>query len=555
MIAAPLSQSEKQRLQDLYSYNILDTEEESDFTHLVELASLICQCKMSVINFIDLTRQWGKAKYGLADTEAPREISMCAHTILQNDVMLVEDTLLDNRFCDNPFTTEGGIRFYAGAPIRSEKGYHLGSICVCDTKPRTLNDEQKEALMRLARQAAILLEVRKKNLELQKSARVERLLKEKAEAARKAQEQFLSTMSHEIRTPLNGIIGLTNILQTENPKPEQQEYLETLQFASKNLLYLVNDILDYNKIAAGKLSTEEVPFNLKKLVEDIRRSHLPKAQEKGISLNLNCGANIPAMVKGDPNRLTQVLNNLIGNAVKFTLQGGVSLNTKMVKQEGDSITVLFDVTDSGIGFEQGRASRLFEPFSQAHKGISRQFGGTGLGLSITKKLLELMGSSIQVKSALGKGSCFSFVLPLKTVQAIQSAKENATNTSTNFSQLKILIAEDNAINIMVTRKILQKVGVEVATAYNGKEAVERIATNQYNLVLMDVQMPVMDGIAAIKKLRGENIYSGPVILLTADALINSSEVLTWGFDDLLLKPFDADELYQKIEKLVKHSSA
>jgi signal transduction histidine kinase/ActR/RegA family two-component response regulator len=549
MHAATLPPNEKERLADLLSYNILDSEEESDYNHLVELASLICQCDLSVINFIDADRQWGKAKYGLDDTTAPRKISMCAHTILQNDVLLVEDTLQDERFADNPFTTEGGIRFYAGTPIKSESGYNIGSLCVCDTKPRHLDEQQKEALKQLSRHAAVLLEIRKKNKTLEELAKAERLAKEEAEKARKAQEEFLSTMSHEIRTPLNGIIGMVNILQAEAPREEQKDYLDTLQFASKNLLCIVNDILDHNKIISGQFSLEELPFQLPQLIKEVKKPHAIKATEKGISLDVEVAAGVPEWVVSDPTRLTQILNNLLGNAVKFTMKGSVTLRVSTAGKEGSSTCVRFEVNDTGIGFSKAEGDRIFEKFAQANSGITRQFGGTGLGLSITKKLVRLMGSEIQCQSKVNEGSCFSFDLLLKAVH--KSTVDVANTLQPDAGQLKVLIAEDNAINILVTRKMLQNRNIEADVAFNGQEAIDKIGSNQYDLVLMDVQMPVMDGITTIKKLRAEKRFDGPVILLTADAFINSkNEVASWGFDDFLLKPFGADDLYRKIGQLV-----
>jgi CheY-like chemotaxis protein len=344
---------------------------------------------------------------------------------------------------------------------------------------------------------------------------------------------------------------MVTILQNEAPKEEQKDYIDTLQFASKNLLCIVNDILDHNKIMSGQFSLEEVPFQLPQLIREVKKQHSIKAAEKGISLTVQLTPDVPEWIMADPTRLTQVLNNLLGNAVKFTMKGGVTLNVSLMRREGDVACVRFEVKDTGIGFNKAEAARIFEKFSQANNSITRQFGGTGLGLSITKKLVRLMGSEIHCQSKVDEGSCFSFDLLLKAVPA--KTVETVNTLQPDAGQLKVLIAEDNAINILVTRKMLQKWNIEVDVAFNGKEAIEKIGHEHYDLVLMDVQMPVMDGITTIKKLRAEKLYDGPVILLTADAFINSNnEVASWGFDDFLLKPFNAQDLYRKIGQLVPH---
>lgn len=557
MIQAAIPEFEKERLANLYSYQILDTLPEEDFNHLVELASLICRCDMSVINFIDADRQWGKAEKGLGDTEAPRQISMCAHTILSNEVMLIEDTLLDTRFFDNPFVTEGGVRFYAGAPICSEKGFNLGTLCVCDIKPRILEQQQVDALKKLARQAAVLLEIRKKNVELQNIARREQELKEQAQAAQKAQEQFLSTMSHEIRTPLNGIIGMVELMEDENLQEDQKENLRTLKFSSDNLLCIVNDILDYNKISAGKITLEEIDFNIYQLISDIKKAHLVKTQEKGIELFISIDSKIPENIKGDPTRLTQILHNLVGNAVKFTKKGSVSIVLKWGGEDEGTVVTLFEIKDTGIGIEQNMQGAIFDQFSQANDGITRQFGGTGLGLAITKKLVELMGSEIKISSQINEGSCFYFELRCKkSGQSASKTNKEEALIKDDLSRLKVLIAEDNAVNIMVLKKVLLKWGINPDESYNGQEAIDKITEKQYDLVLMDMQMPVMDGLTAIKKFRRENIYDGPVLLITADAFINvNNQVVSWGFDDFILKPFKADDLYTKIKRVTSKASA
>jgi signal transduction histidine kinase len=413
MIAAPFPANELLRLEDLHSYKILDTQAERDYDMLVELASLICDCEMSRITLVDKDRQWFKSAKGKTIPETPRSEAICGYAILQDKVFIVENTLADERFFDLPSVTgDPRIRFYAGAPITSSKGFRLGTVCVLDTSPKALNEVQIEALEKLARQASLLFEFRKKNDDLGKFAAEQQDLKQQAEIASRTQKQFLSTMSHEIRTPLNGVIGMANLLLMDNPAPHQLESLHSLRFASETLLSVVNDVLDYSKITSESLVFEKRSFHLYQLLQEIAKTHAVTATAKGISIELNTDLNVPEWVTGDSARLTQVLNNLIGNAVKFTTTGGVRIRLQLTDTSPGSATIRFDVTDTGIGIEESQLDSVFEQFTQANAGITRNHGGTGLGLAITKKLLELQGSAISVTSVLGQGSTFTFTLAL-----------------------------------------------------------------------------------------------------------------------------------------------
>lgn len=546
-------QNEELRLKELYSYNILDTEYDSDFNQLVELASLICGSEMSLISLIDKDRQWFKAMKGVFMQQTSRETSFCAHAILKDDVFVIEDATLDERFRNNPFVTgEPNIRFYAGAPIVSENGFKLGTVCIIDSHPRQLNQYQEEALQKLARQAAILMQFKKQNSLLQQLVIEQQELREKAEQASKAQQNFLSSMSHEIRTPLNGVIGMTDLLLASNPLPHQTECLETLKFATSNLLTVVNDILDYNKITTGNLLLEKTNFDLHHLLEKIQRSYELQAEDKGIVLKVMKSPQVPQWVVGDSMRLTQILNNLVGNAIKFTDKGSVTIKVNHTRQEKNSTSILFEIVDTGIGIEPAKHDLIFKEFIQANPGTSRQFGGTGLGLAITKKLLELQGGTIAVESVPGKGSCFYFELCFENGKAPEHI--NAANNWQQEQKLKgltILIVEDNAVNRMVITRLLTNWGVAAEHAGNGFEALEKVKQRRFDLILMDLQMPEMDGITATKIIREENLYDGPIIALTADAFFNSDlDVQKMGFSDFVLKPFNQEGLYQKICNLV-----
>ena len=379
--------------------------------------------------------------------------------------------------------------------------------------------------------------------------------KEQAEQASQAKAQFLSTMSHEIRTPMNAVIGITNLLMKNQPRPDQQKNLSLLKFSGENLLHLLNDILDFSKIEAGKVSFEEVDFNVKDLLSGIEQSLGVKATEKGIELRMVTGSELPDRIAGDPTRLSQVLNNLIGNAIKFTEEGNVSLSVDLLEQNKEGYLLRFAVTDTGIGISEEKLDDIFDSFSQASSDTTRKYGGTGLGLTITKKLLELQGSKIQVESVPNKGSRFFFVLPFKPALS-EPEKEyfqpNIKSAQTLKGQ-KILLVEDNPVNVVVASQFLEDWGAEIVVAENGAIAVETVKSQDFCLVLMDLQMPVMDGYEATRRIREMFSHEQmPVIALTADAMQGVHELITAaGMNDYISKPFIPDELYKKIIKYMK----
>ncbi|TCZ65758.1 GAF domain-containing hybrid sensor histidine kinase/response regulator [Flaviaesturariibacter aridisoli] len=545
--------NEQERLEDLYSYDILDTGPERDFDELAELANLVCGTQMSLVSLIDEHRQWNKASVGYPVPETPRELTICQHVILGSELFVVENALEDQRFRDLPGVQhDPRVRFYAGAPIISAKGFSLGTVCVFSDVPGQLTEVQRSTLLRLARQASLLLELRKKNEQLKRIAREQLQLKQLAELSGKMQKQFLSTMSHEIRTPLNGVIGMAHLLLSDNPAPHQLENLRSLKFASEHLLAVVNDVLDYNKITGSGLTFEQIDFNLLQLVREVGRAHAVAAQQKGIGLEFHIDAAVPEWVSGDPARLTQVLHNLLGNAVKFTEKGGVELQVRLEETGAGHFAIRFAVQDTGIGIAAEALEKVFDEFSQAHAGISRQFGGTGLGLAISKKLLELQGSEIFVQSKPGEGSTFSFTLALRKPAQVKAAASCPPEDKADFSELNILVAEDNPLNWVVLRKYLQLWGVEADHAGNGAVALEKAAGKRYDLVFMDLQMPVLDGYAATRRLREELHFEGPIFAITANAFVNEEQDLeALGFTGSVVKPFDRPELCARMTEVLQ----
>ena len=394
-----------------------------------------------------------------------------------------------------------------------------------------------------------MLEIEETNAELS-------IQKVKAESSSQAKTQFLSAMSHEIRTPLNTVIGMSHILMQENPRPDQVDNLKLLKFSAEGLLALINDILDFNKIDAGKIDIEQVDFDLKDLINSIVSSQNQRAAEKNIELKSLIDNDIPEMVIGDPTRLGQILNNLIGNAVKFTDKGFVNVDVLLEKFIDRSYYIKFTIVDSGIGIPKDMLEQIFERFTQAGTYITRRFGGSGLGLAITKKLLELQNSRIYVDSDEGKGSRFYFTLQFKKSDVVlHFDPKNSSVPKQTFESLngiKILLVEDNEANQIIALKFLRKWDLEVDVVNNGREACEQIVKANYNLVLMDLQMPVMDGyeaVAYIRKIDNGKYADMPIIALTASALMDVHDrIIITGMNDFITKPFNPNDLYNKVRK-------
>lgn len=378
-----------------------------------------------------------------------------------------------------------------------------------------------------------------------------RQAKETAEKATDAKSEFLSMMSHEIRTPLNSIVGLTYLMQQEDVSPTMSENLKILQFSTDNLYVLINDILDFSKIEAGKVELERVPFDIKQLISNIKKANQVKAEEKGNKIKLMIDDDVPEVVIGDALRLGQIISNLVSNAVKFTANGSITVELSFIKKVGNSAVMDISVIDTGIGIAKNKQASIFEKFTQANSETTRQFGGTGLGLVITKKLLHLYKSEIHIESELEKGSKFFFSIELEIGTSLKNKSIEANNELLNENTLKgvkVLLVEDYPVNVKVATKFLERWQIVLDVAENGQVAVDKYASGKYDVILMDIQMPLMDGYTATTKIR-EMDATIPIIALTASAtLSNQDRAFLVGMNDYVTKPFNPKELFQKIAK-------
>lgn len=380
---------------------------------------------------------------------------------------------------------------------------------------------------------------------------------ERAEKASRAQSQFLANMSHEIRTPLNGIIGMTEMVLDTALCETQKKFVSIIQDSSSGLLHIINDILDFSKIDAGKLDLESIPFNLHDLLQKQMDLVVSRAKEKNILLNLAIDPQVPVWVRGDPGRITQVLLNLVGNAIKFTSVGSVSIRVLMEQSvESKTVAVKFMVKDTGIGISNDTANRLFRPFTQADDSTARKYGGTGLGLSISRKLTELMGGSIGVDSIEGYGSTFWFTCKMENFekQSVSAvvAQPNIVARVDSAKKGHILVVEDNPVNQTLVLAQLRKLGYTTHAVSNGRDAIDAVAVRNYDLILMDCQMPEMDGFETTLLIRKNESIKGihtPIIALTANALQEDKEhCFKVGMDEFLTKPIKLDDLAKAITR-------
>ena len=541
MKSAPLPLDEKQRLEALKNYKILDTLPEQDFDDITHLAAQICGTPIALISLIDEQRQWFKSRVGLDAPETPREIAFCAHAILGEDLFEVEDSSKDERFHDNPlFTDDPHVQFYAGAPLITPEGYKIGTLCVIDNHPRDLTIKQKESLRALSRQVINQVELR--------------LAKSRADQANYSKSRFLANMSHEIRTPMNAVISGTQLLIDDIKDEKHLRILKMIDNAGENLLTLINDILDFSKIESGNLALENKPFDLHICLEDIIDLLNNRAEKQNVKLRLAIDSKTPVWVSGDSTRFRQIVINLVGNAIKFcnsSVEVFLEPNTVDGKQY-----IILSVKDDGIGISKKNQKKIFQDFNQIDASITRKYGGTGLGLSICRGLTKAMQGELWVESELSIGSTFFARVYLEpSAQGETISKPSLSDINPDMAQqlpLNILLAEDDEVNQIIIQQMFEKIGYQIDIAENGQKCVDALKNKTYDIIFMDMQMPVLDGLAATHTIRNSDFQQPTIIALTANAFAEDKEAcLTAGMNGFITKPVDLAEIATELNKLKK----
>lgn len=542
MISAPVPDDEPQRVAELVSYDVLDTDTETLFDELTQLASQICETPIALISLVDPDRQWFKSRVGLDATETSRSIAFCSHAILQREVFEINNAKEDPRFHDNPLVTgDPNIRFYAGAPLVTPSGHAIGTLCTISDKPKALTESQKEALTTLSHSVIAHLELRRKNRDLERTS--------------KFRSDFLSYLSHEVRTPLNAINTFSRLLEGEAKSLQlPRSFTEPLGHISKSgerLLEIVNSVLDLKQLEAGKMRVTPRAVSTHDLFTHLFSLTNIRAEDEHVLFEYVIDESVPKSVDLDDTKYSQIALNILSNAVKYTPENK-RIFAQVKYKKG---TLIFTVKDEGIGISEEEQAKLFKPFERMDNAHS--IDGTGLGLNITKQLIALMKGSMKFKSELNQGTrvTISVSAPESALSdTVKLSKEENLPLLNIIDNPNILVVEDHYINQVVIKTVFEKLGVPLTVVPTGEEGVEYASIYPVDLVLMDLNLPGIDGLEATKRIKAGPASKVPVVALTADAISERSELATHGICDILTKPVDNSALIDILNKFLPPTS-
>jgi len=526
--------AEQRRVDALLSYEILDSPDEEEYGNIVALAASILGVPDAYVTLLDKDRQWIKAALDASVRgTGPLELSFCRHMIQTREPLIVEDASVHEIFKDYANVTGVPyIRFYAGVPLEAPEGEVLGALCVTDSKPRHINEEQMRALSILARQVQSQMELRRTTIQLHKALVA-------AQDARKSRDLFFASISHDIRTPAAAIVGASQILNTERLPEAAHKLVEGIESHGKVLTLLLNNLLDLAKMDAGKFELAESPFDLSALVREMVDGHLPIARSKGIDLVADYDPELGKTFIGDSLRIRQIIGNLLSNAIKFTGNGSVRISAK---KRGRGVRL--SVADSGIGIPPERIATILNEYEQAESTTHQRYGGTGLGLSIVSRLTALMNGDLSITSEPGKGSEFTVEIPLKPVQV----------SGLTLDLKRALIVDDNAVNQMVIEAQVAQLGIPADLAGTAAEARVLFEQNIYDLILLDERLPDGKGTELAAEIRASNT-SSEAVLLGISAAVEDEQRHAFekaGMNGHLAKPFTADQLAMAIRSTRPH---
>ena len=543
MKRADIPSNETERIAALKALNVLDTPAERAFDDLVSLAAAICGTPIALVSLVDRERQWFKARLGLEVSETPRDVAFCAHAINEPDKpFVVGDATKDPRFHDNPLVVDApSVRFYAGQPLVTADGAALGTLCVIDREARELTPTQLDALQRLGGLVMDQLQLRTALIRQEAMQRQLAEVAERAEESSRLKSKFLASVPHELRTPLHGVVGALDLMEAQRLTPGLGKLHRLAQESAQKLRQLLSNVVVASTLQAGELKLAPAVVVTRDFLERLEVAFRPAAREKSLALKVACDPAVPERIFADEERLFQVLANLVDNALKFTAAGSVSVTATLAgggESAGLEERLELRVSDTGSGFSPQQFEQATRRFRSLHDSAYTCPDGAGLGLYVAQELATWMGAPLSLLARPGGGSCFLLKLPL--VPPFENTREPQSKRP---SVGRALVAEDNPVNQRIIKRMLARLDLPYDLVENGADAVEQALKRAYDVILMDLQMPVLDGVEAARRLRAAD-YRGPIIAVSANIDLYDETVM----DGCLPKPFKLQDLQRHLSQ-------